>query len=87
MSGFRPCQESGTRSGIIRPANSRQSAATFQVLDQDLRAHYELPRDLPHRLLTLLMKLNDLGSPLGELNPRCVGGMRPKDEALSLLRN
>jgi len=30
MSGFRPCQESGTRSGIIRPANSRQSAATFQ---------------------------------------------------------
>jgi hypothetical protein len=27
MSGFRPCQESGTSSGIIRPANSRQSAA------------------------------------------------------------
>ena len=30
MSGFRPCQESGTRSGIIRPANRWQSAATFQ---------------------------------------------------------
>ena len=72
MSGFRPCQESGTRSGIIRPANSRQSAATFQVLDQDLQAHYELPRDLPHRLLTLLtllMKLNDLGNPLRRIKP------------------
>ena len=69
MSRFRPCQESGTRSDIIRPANSRQSAATFQVLDQDLRAHYELPRDLPHRLLTPLMKLNDLGSPLRRIKP------------------
>jgi hypothetical protein len=69
MSGFRPCQQSGTRSGIIRPANSRQSAATFQVLDQDLRAHYGLPRDLPHRLLTLLMKLNDLGNPLRRIKP------------------
>jgi hypothetical protein len=32
-----------------------------KVLEQDLRAHYELPQELPHRLLTLLMKLNDLG--------------------------
>ena len=30
MSGFRPCQESGSRSRIIRPANRRQNAATFQ---------------------------------------------------------
>ena len=29
------------------------------MLEQELRAHYEPPRNLPHRLLTLLMKLND----------------------------
>jgi hypothetical protein len=40
-----------------------------KVLEQDLRAHYELPQDLPHRLLTLLMKLNGLGNPLRRIKP------------------
>jgi hypothetical protein len=39
------------------------------VLAQDLRAHYEPPQDLPHRLLTLLMKLNNLGNPLRRIKP------------------
>jgi hypothetical protein len=29
------------------------------MLEQDLRAHYELARNLPHQLLTLLVELND----------------------------
>jgi hypothetical protein len=28
------------------------------VIGQELRAHYELPCELPHQLLTLLMQLN-----------------------------
>jgi hypothetical protein len=28
------------------------------AIGEELRAHYELPRELPHRILTLLMQLN-----------------------------
>jgi hypothetical protein len=30
-------------------------------LRQELRAHYELPEDLPHQILTLMMALNGQG--------------------------
>jgi hypothetical protein len=33
----------------------------LRVLRQELRAHYELPNDLPHQILTLMMALNDQG--------------------------
>jgi hypothetical protein len=32
------------------------------ILQQELRGHYELPHDLPHKILTLMMTLNDQGS-------------------------
>ena len=42
---------------------SAEGAAEYcellRVLRQELRAHYELPKDLPHQILTLLMALND----------------------------
>jgi hypothetical protein len=31
----------------------------LRVLRQELRAHYEPPEDLPHKILTLMMALND----------------------------
>ena len=31
--------------------------AVRTVIGQDLRAHYEVPQDLPHGMLTLLMQL------------------------------
>ena len=43
------------------PKQAAERNGLPKVLEQDLRAHYELPQELPHRLLTLLMKLNDLG--------------------------
>ena len=33
----------------------------LKTLGQELRTFYEPPRDIPHRILTLLMKLNDRG--------------------------
>ena len=30
-----------------------------KILGQELREHYELPHDLPHGMLTLLMELSD----------------------------
>jgi hypothetical protein len=43
---------------------SAQDAAEYRYLQRvafgrDLRAHFELPRDLPHRFLTLMMALNN----------------------------
>ena len=42
---------------------SAQDAAEYcelvRVLRRELRAHYELPQDLPHQILTLMMALND----------------------------
>ena len=45
---------------------SAQDAAEYcdllrVALGRELRAHYELPQDLPHRILTLMMALNDQG--------------------------
>jgi hypothetical protein len=34
------------------------------VLRRELRAHYELPKGLPHHILTLMMALNDQGERL-----------------------
>jgi integration host factor subunit alpha len=31
------------------------------ILQQELRGHYKLPNDLPHKILTLMMMLNDQG--------------------------
>jgi hypothetical protein len=33
----------------------------LRVLRRELRAHYELPQDLPHQILTIMLALNDLG--------------------------
>ena len=33
----------------------------LRVLRRELRAHYELPEDLPHQILTLMMALNGQG--------------------------
>ena len=33
------------------------------AIGKELRAQYELPRELPHRILTLLMQLNERGAP------------------------
>ena len=42
---------------------SAEGAAEYsellRVLRQELRAHYELPKNLPHQIRTLLMALND----------------------------
>ena len=48
---------------------SAQDAAEYSyllgaVLRRGLRAHYELPRGLPNRFLTLMMALNDQGERL-----------------------
>jgi hypothetical protein len=48
---------------------SAQDAAEYchllrVVLRRGLLAHYELPQDLPHRILTLMMALNDQGERL-----------------------
>jgi hypothetical protein len=45
---------------------SAQDAAEYcdlleRILRRELRAHYELPQDLPHEILTLMMALNDQG--------------------------
>jgi hypothetical protein len=45
---------------------SAQDAAEYcdllrVVLRRELRAHYKLPQDLPHQILTLMMALNDQG--------------------------
>ena len=45
--------------------SSAQDAAEYcdllRVFRRELQAHYELPRDLPHYILTLMMALNDQG--------------------------
>ena len=33
--------------------------AVRTMIGQELRARYEVPRDLPHEMLTLLMQLNE----------------------------
>jgi hypothetical protein len=33
----------------------------LRVFRQELQAHYELPQDLPHHILTLMMAINDQG--------------------------
>ena len=42
---------------------SAEGAAEYsellRALRQELRAHYEPPEDLPHKILTLMMALND----------------------------
>ena len=48
---------------------SAQDAAEYcdllrAVLRRELRAHYKLPQDLPHQILTLMMALNDQGERL-----------------------
>ena len=44
---------------------SAQDAAEYcelvRVLRRELRAHYELPQDLPHQILTLMVALDDQG--------------------------
>ncbi len=54
--------------------SAAQDAAEYSdllaILQQELRGHYKLPRDLPHNILTLMMMLNDQGpgpsTPLGK---------------------
>jgi hypothetical protein len=41
--------------------NKAEYCELLTVLRRELRAHYELPQDLPHHILTLMMALNDQG--------------------------
>jgi ribosomal protein S14 len=54
------CKECGLPRTYIMKLN--RAAIRFRdlqtVIGQELRAHYELPCELPHQLLTLLMQLN-----------------------------
>ncbi len=63
MSGRSTCRASGAQL-----TKTQRSTATCQ---QVLREHYELPHDLSHQILTVLMTLNDEGeSDLPLLAPR-----------------
>ena len=41
--------------------NTAEHRELLTGLRRELRAHYELPQDLPHQILTLMMALNDQG--------------------------
>jgi hypothetical protein len=46
-------------SDYVADHDAAEYSELLRVLRQELRAHYELPEDLPHQILTLLMALND----------------------------
>jgi len=41
--------------------DTARSTDLLKILGQELREHYELPRNLPHGMLTLLMQLSVRG--------------------------
>lgn len=46
-----------------------RARALQAAIGRDLKAHYEVPQQLPHRLFTLLMQINaqlDSGHPTGD---------------------
>jgi hypothetical protein len=51
---LRPRLEDETR-------DTARSTDLLKILGQELREHYELPRNLPHGMLTLLMQLSVRG--------------------------
>ena len=46
-------------SNYVSDHDAAEYSELLRVLRQELRAHYELPQDLPHQILTLMMALND----------------------------
>ena len=48
-------------SDYVSGHDAAEYSELLRVLRQELRAYYELPEDLPHLILTLLMALNDQG--------------------------
>ena len=58
---------------------SAEGAAEYcellSVLRQELRGHYDLPRGLPHQILTLMIALNDHEN-AGPPTPPGSGGLR-----------
>ena len=48
-------------SDCVSDHDAAEYSELLRVLRQELRAHYELPQDLPHQILTLMMALNDQG--------------------------
>ncbi len=45
-----------------------------KILGQELREHYEVPQDLPHRMFTLLIELKDRDGSSAQRsnNPACI---------------
>ena len=48
-------------SGHSAACDAAEYTDLLAILQQELRGHYELPHDLPHKILTLMMTLNDQG--------------------------
>jgi hypothetical protein len=48
-------------SDYVSDHDAAEYSELLGVFREELRAHYELPRDLPHQILTLVMALNDQG--------------------------
>jgi hypothetical protein len=45
-------------SDYVSNHDAAEYSELLRVFRQQLRAHYELPKDLPHQILTLMMALN-----------------------------
>jgi hypothetical protein len=59
-------------SDYVSGHDAAEYSELLRLLRRELRAHYELPKDLPHQILTLLMALNDQGEnalPLAPVAP------------------
>ena len=48
------------RHGKLKPPWERPHHAVLEKIGKELRQRLELPRELPHRLLTALMQLNGI---------------------------
>ena len=46
-------------SDYVSDHDAAEYSELLRVFRQELRAHYELPKNLPHQILTLIMALND----------------------------
>ncbi len=55
-------------SGCASDQHAAEHCDLLAVLRRELRQHYELPEDLPHQILALMLALNDQGE--SALRPR-----------------
>jgi hypothetical protein len=56
MTDYRPRSSYESDNALRSKAVGRRAVRT--MIGQELRARYEVPQDLPHGMLTLLMRLN-----------------------------